>query len=277
MRGPWENCPHNPIVRTVSQDEPWWSRGHATPVEGPAGDWWFAYHGYENGLRTLGRQMLLEPFDWSADGWPRARGGDLSKPLAKPRNGQAGPHGIAFSDSFANDRLGTAYALFKPNEGYASRIRHDDNGLTLAAEGTLPGNSSPLVINAGDPSYSLSVDVELVGGAQGGILLFYDPRYHCGLGSDGKRLRFFKVGAEVPYGVPVVGSSTRLSLRLLNRENVVTFFHSTNGRDWQTYASLEVSGYNHNIADGFLSLRPALYAAGKGSVIFRNLKYAASS
>ncbi|RYD40593.1 MAG: xylan 1,4-beta-xylosidase, partial [Verrucomicrobiaceae bacterium] len=47
IHGPWENCPHNPIVRTASRDEPWWSRGHATPVQGPAGDWWMVYHGYE--------------------------------------------------------------------------------------------------------------------------------------------------------------------------------------------------------------------------------------
>jgi beta-xylosidase len=74
INGPWENCPHNPVVHTASAAEPWWSRGHATAVQGPAGDWWLAYHGYENGYRTLGRQMLLEPFAWGDDGWPHALG-----------------------------------------------------------------------------------------------------------------------------------------------------------------------------------------------------------
>ena len=37
IHGPWEHCPHNPLVRTQSADEPWWSRGHATLVEGPGG------------------------------------------------------------------------------------------------------------------------------------------------------------------------------------------------------------------------------------------------
>ena len=78
IHGPWRDCPHNPIVHTKSADEPWWSRGHATAVEGPAGDWWLVYHGYENGFRTLGRQTLLEPMAWTADGWPRATGGTLS-------------------------------------------------------------------------------------------------------------------------------------------------------------------------------------------------------
>ena len=75
---------HNPIVRTVSAEEKWWSRGHATLVEGPAGDWWMVYHGYENGFWTLGRQALLDPVEWTDDGWFRAKGGDLSQPIAKP-------------------------------------------------------------------------------------------------------------------------------------------------------------------------------------------------
>src|SRR3546814_16260770 len=48
IHGPWEKCPHNPLVHTKSSAETWWSRGHATLVEGPAGDWWSVYHGYES-------------------------------------------------------------------------------------------------------------------------------------------------------------------------------------------------------------------------------------
>jgi beta-xylosidase len=85
IHGPWENCPHNPIVRTRSREEAWWSRGHATLVQGPGGDWWSVYHGYERDYWTLGRQTLLDPVEWTADGWFRMRGGDLSTPLPAPR------------------------------------------------------------------------------------------------------------------------------------------------------------------------------------------------
>ena len=76
IHGPWEHCPHNPLIRTWSDEEPWWSRGHASLMEGPAGDWWMVYHEYENGFRTLGRQTLLEPMEWTDDGWFGATGGD---------------------------------------------------------------------------------------------------------------------------------------------------------------------------------------------------------
>ena len=62
IEGPWENSPYNPIVRTRSQDERWWSKGHGSLVEDRAGKWWMVYHAYENGY-TLGRQTLLEPIE----------------------------------------------------------------------------------------------------------------------------------------------------------------------------------------------------------------------
>lgn len=39
--GPWENSPHNPVVRTWSAAEKWWSRGHATLIEGPDAKQWY--------------------------------------------------------------------------------------------------------------------------------------------------------------------------------------------------------------------------------------------
>ena len=43
----------------------------------------FDHEYFENGFRTLGRQALLEPVEWTADGWLRAKGGTLDKPLPK--------------------------------------------------------------------------------------------------------------------------------------------------------------------------------------------------
>ena len=61
IHGPWENSPYNPIARTLSAEERWWSKGHGTLVEGPNGRWFIVYHAYEKGFHTLGRQTLLEP------------------------------------------------------------------------------------------------------------------------------------------------------------------------------------------------------------------------
>ncbi|MDE2181984.1 MAG: hypothetical protein KGJ78_03075 [Alphaproteobacteria bacterium] len=49
---------------------------------------------------------------------------------------------------------------------------------------------------------------------------------------------------------------------------------SIDGRSWEKFdVEMEVSGYHHNTAGGFLSLRPGLYAAGTGGARFRNFRY----
>lgn len=271
--GPWENCPHNPIVRTASRDEPWWSRGHATAIEGPDGKWWLVYHGYENGLRTLGRQMLLEPIEWTADGWPRATGGDLSRPLPKP-DGAGGPHGQPLS-GFGPDAIGNKLTFWAPRPGYLDRACIAGGALTLAGQGTGPADASPLLFVAGDRSYEVRVEVELDGATQAGLILFYNEKLYCGLGVGPEKLHAYRIGQEErwPAGAPI--DTRRLHLRLVNDENVVTFYYSRDGKRWTKERSFEVAGYNHNVADGFLSLRPGLYAAGEGKATFRNLTYRA--
>ena len=58
-------------------------------------------------------------------------------------------------------------------------------------------------------------------------------------------------------------------------KNVVSFLWSDDGVGWTKTTSYEVSGYNHNVGDGFLSLRPALFASGAGDVLFKTLRYRA--
>lgn len=274
IHGPWENCPHNPIVRTAHRDEPWWSRGHATPVQGPAGDWWLIYHGYENGFRTLGRQMLLEPMAWSADGWPKATGGDLSRPLAKPRRAPTGAHGVALS-GFSDDCFETKLAFHGSRRDHARRAKLQDGVLRLEGEGSGPADASPLLFVAGDRSYEVSVEVEIQNAAQGGLLLFYNDKLFCGLGLSEGKLHAYRIGQEERWPPGGPATTRHLHLRAVNDENVVTFFHSLDGKSWTKERSFEVAGYNHNVADGFLSLRPGVYASGKGSVTFRNLTYRA--
>lgn len=275
INGPWENSPHGPLIRTRTVDEPWWSRGHATPIQGPAGDWWLLYHGYENGFRTLGRQMLLEPFHWDADGWPVAGGGALTGPLAKPVARSGGSHGLALSGPFAPGDLGARLAFYNPSADYLDRVSLQGGDLVLKGQGTGPANASPLAFIAGDRSYEVTVEVELQGAAQGGLLLFYDDKLFCGLGTEATALRAYKTGKPQFYPSPGPGEGPHVSFRIVNDENVASFYIRSGGKQWRKIVSYEVAGYNHNMADGFISLRPALFASGEGAVVFRSLTYRA--
>lgn len=276
IHGPWEQCPANPLVRTRDRDERWWSRGHASLVEGPAGDWWAVYHGYEKDYLTLGRQALLDPIEWTPGGWFRMKGGDLSAPLRSPRGGRAGPHGTALSDGF--DRplaLGARWSFFRPASDEAARASAGGGVLTLAARGASPADSSPLLVTAGDQAYRFSCDVELEEGTIAGLLLFYDQRLYCGLGFDERRFVTHQYGQE--RGRPAHRNGRRMTIRVTNDRHVVTFDTSTDGgRSWTRFdRGMEVSGYHHNVRGGFLMLRPGLYAAGRGVARFRDFRFEA--
>ncbi|MFZ2990563.1 family 43 glycosylhydrolase, partial [Ideonella sp.] len=273
VHGPWEDCPHNPIVRTRSAAEPWWSRGHASVVEGPAGDWWMVYHGYENGFRTLGRQALLEPIEWTADGWFRAKGGTLAGDLPKPRGGKPSPAGAALSDDFARSRLGTQWSFHAPGPDEASRIRHENSSLLLRGKGKALADCSPLCCTVGDRSYEVSVELEIAGEGHGGLALFYDERGHAGLGFSRTQMLTYGYGQEQTWMRENL-SFSRVHIRLRNRENVLTFWTSLDGKAWNQHPwQMEVSGLHHNVFGGFVSLRVALFCAGPGEIRARNFVY----
>lgn len=74
--GPWEPCPHNPIVSHRSLDHPIQNTGHADLVEAPDGSWWMVLlgvrpTGWTPRYHVMGRETFLVPIEWR-DGWPVA-------------------------------------------------------------------------------------------------------------------------------------------------------------------------------------------------------------
>jgi xylan 1,4-beta-xylosidase len=170
--------------------------------------------------------------------------------------------------------LGTRLAFFTPGSAYLDRADFKDGVLDLRGQGTGPADASPLAFIAGDTAYEVTVDIELQGASQSGLLLFYDQTLFCGLGAEAGRLRTYKHGLEQDYPPPGPAGGRRMKMRVVNDEDVASFFVNY-GQGWRRVVSYEVSGYNHNMADGFMSLRPALFAAGSGSGLFRSLEYRA--
>lgn len=278
IHGPWEDCPHNPLVRTLSTAEPWWSRGHASIVEGPAKenekpDWWMVYHGYENGFRTLGRQPLLEPIEWTKDGWFRALGGDLSKPMKKPKGGKGGMAGFALSDDFMQNRFGTQWSFHDPAVDEMSRVQYD-NGLRLEARGMTPADSAPLTCPVGDRSYEAEITLDLDGQSEGGLLLFYNHKAFVGIGFTPEMMKTWQYAEEQSWQrTPMKTDSVRL--RVTNDENVITWHYSHDGGNtWTRHPTrMEVSGLNHNVFGGFISLKIGIYSVGEGSVRLKDFVY----
>jgi alpha-N-arabinofuranosidase len=73
--GPFEGCPHNPILTHRSTGSPIQATGHAELFQAHDDSWWMVFlgirpHGYYPPCHHLGRETFLAPVSWTDDGWP---------------------------------------------------------------------------------------------------------------------------------------------------------------------------------------------------------------
>ncbi len=263
--GPWENSPYNPIVHTYSDRESWWSKGHGTLIDDVNGNWWIVYHAYAKGYYSLGRQTLIEPIEWTPDGWFR------TKSTAQPiRPKQQIAHGMRLSDDFLTPQMGLQWTFWKENAPEALTI--GGGTLQMEAKGTSPADARLLLVTAEDTAYVTQVQVETAPGNCAGLMLFYSEAAFAGVTSDGD---IFTVHLDGKSSFTLPNTfGKRFVARITNRANRMTVQVSKNGKKWQTLAGdVDISQLHHNVYGGFLALRVALLSAGEGSARFKAFRY----
>jgi beta-xylosidase len=269
--GPWENSPYNPVVRTQSSSERWWSKGHGTLFEDTKGNWWLIFHGYEKDHYNMGRQTLLEPVEWTKDGWFRTPDGiKTEKPIKRP-SAVASKPAFSLSDDFSGKSLKLNWKFF--GEYDTTRFCLINKSLVIKAKGNSVANSSPLLCIPSDHSYTAEVEMDIEGNANGGLVLFYNKTAYSGILADKENIMTNLRGWQFVSEKNVV-KNNQIFLRLKNINNTVDMFYSTDGVKWyKLESSIEVSSLNHNALSGFLSLRIGLCSVGDGNVKFKNFKY----
>jgi xylan 1,4-beta-xylosidase len=270
--GPWENSPYNPIIRTKDQKETWWSKGHGTLVDDIQGKWWIVFHGYENSYYNLGRQTLLEPIEWTKDGWFRSPEKIFTDQEIRMPAGKKIAPTTSLSDNFENKKLGWQWQFFQEYD--SSRISFEKGALVLKSKGNSVGNSLPMTLLTVDHSYEATVELEVENGATAALVLFYNDRAYSGIGVDSSNyygiLRGWQFSSDRNTG------TNHTYLKLKNMDHTVDMFYSSDGISWTKFqSSLEVSSLNHNVMGDFLSLRIGLVAMGNGRVKFHDFTYKA--
>jgi beta-xylosidase len=269
--GPWEFSPYNPIVHTNYRVDRWFSMGHGRLVDTPAGKWYMTVHSYENVYRTLGRQLLLLPIEWTSDGWFRVPDSiEAELPIATPIPGTVQQPPLDPSDDFTRPELGLQWGFW--HEFDPKRFTTGNGALTLQARGKSLADTSALTTPVGAHLYTVEADVEIDPGCESGLMLFYDPNHATGILLDGEGIGVRLANGYVPSRYEK--GATRATLRVVNDHQEIDFYYRLPGRPWhKTWESSEISGMHHNVLGGFLDVRPAVYAAGSGKATFRSFRY----
>jgi len=263
--GPWENSPYNPVVHTYSSRENWWSKGHGTLIDDVNGNWWIVYHAYAKGYHTLGRQTLIEPIEWTADGWYR------TKSVATPvKTNEQVQHGLELSDDFSGPNLGLQWTFWK--EYVPKSLTFDDGTLWMKAKGSTPANGRLLLATPEDKNYESQVEINVGNGNTAGLVLFYNEEAYAGVVSDGKKFVVYQDAdrkKELPNEL-----GKRFIAKIHNQGNNLRIMVSKDNKEWITLAeNIDVSQMHHNKYQGFYALRIGLLSAGKGSAGFTQFRY----
>lgn len=200
-RGPFEQCPDNPVLTHRSSSHPVQSVGHADLVEAPDGRHAAVYlgtrpKGSTPGFHVLGRETFLGGIDW-VDGWPIFDEGRFEIP----------PHDTAFFDDFAGPRPDHRWVV---PDGEAAQLvaRHPRGGLSFRSAGTA---SDLLCARVHDLEWSAEAVVE----EAGELRLRLDDRHWCAVSLEGGAVQAaVRIGDVLQQldSAPIL--NTRVTLRL---------------------------------------------------------------
>ena len=273
--GPWEPSPYNPIIRTHSRHERWISKGHGTLVEAPDGSWYMMYHAFLNNRFNQGRMMLMEPVEWTEDGWyriPEWSGAD--KVLPAPKGGKAVPHGYPTHVQFPNEDLPCQwYYTGRVKE----RIRKVEDGIVMQGSGTsLHDSDGVMAYNALYENFEVITRVTVGNGAGCGISMYYSPSHAVGFAlKDGFTWVFNCGHANLQRhfsGVEYLWDQAYLKLTV--RHQVVSLWISADGEQWTKLPpSFNIAHLSHMayIPRGEIrgmGMYPALFTYGTGEATF---------
>lgn len=265
--GPWENAPSNPLLRTESRHEKWWSKGHGSIVDTPDGRLFMLFHAYENGYQTLGRQTLIRELTLGDDGWLHLKEGKISLPAPQ-----------RLKDTHMDDLVWQTYKEHRISDRF--QFVPEEDKIIISGKGNNPQEGSPLLARTSAHRYEIEACFELKSpDASAGLVAYYNENYHFGFGFDHKQILRYRRGqvSRSASLYPEANREGKLWLKLRNDEHVVSAWYSADGKEWHKYPwAFEISGAHHNILYGFLFVRPAIYAGGNGTVevshfVLRNL------
>ncbi len=272
LQGPWEADPNNPVMFSTDNHARFEGPAHGTLIDTVKGEWFITYHAHETAYYSLGRQMLMEPIEWTSDGWWRPVHGKVpsetnvapdlpqvnlmlaqSDEFAAGAGGGGGELGLQWFFTCAPDFTGKAWSL---KEKPGSLVIHTQPG-DLGSIDALPGIFQQRMI---DKAFSVETQVTF-DAAQGheaaGLHLYHDPLMNLWLAStvaDGKKMIAvgkYNLGTRSDlWAVPnAVGNVVHLKIVVDGAESA-SFYFGADGKQWAKLGeSIYFEASGHHLRD----------------------------
>ena len=248
LTGPWEEDPANPNMFSTNSGARFEAPAHATLLAMPDGAWYVMYHAHETAFYSLGRQTLLQPIEWTPDGWWRPVAGKIPAVTAPAPALPPCDYQLAQSDDFAAPTLGLQWfftcapdfsgKVWSLTERPGRLVVHAQPG-DLGSLEALPAIFQQRVI---DKQFSFETQVTFdarEGREAAGLHLYHDPLMNLSLAStvrEGKKVFVvskYNLGrrTELWTAPNNLGATVHLKIAVDGEESA-TFYFGPDGRTW---------------------------------------------
>lgn len=279
--GPWEPCPHNPILTNRSTGLPIQGVGHADLVDAPDGSWWIVFHGFRplgyHGAHNLGRETCLAAVHWNADAWPEVANGGRIQPemeagfFCPPVPWPAEP----VRDDFDGPKLRDCWNFIRnPIPGTWS-LAERPGWLTLRGNANnLDSYHSPVWVGRRQCAHVCAAETLLEfspaqDGDEAGLTIYqnYTHHYEIALRREDGRNRVIvrrRIGSLQKVEHAVDWPDLRVRLRIAADTQYYRFAYATPAGDWTEAGQGEIRYLSTEVGGRFTGVYFALYATGSG-------------
>jgi xylan 1,4-beta-xylosidase len=295
--GPWESCPHNPILSHRSTNRPIQSTGHADLMQAHDGSWWMVFlgtrpHGPYPTFHNLGRETHLVRVHWTEDGWPVVGDVGMADVVnALPDIAEEMPvrWDSAVEDTFEGDALAHHWNYLRnPDPAYYSLSDRPGHLRLWGTEVGLNDLDSPTWVGRRQQHHEMTASACLhfepqAEGEEAGLTALMNERHHIEVAvtrRDGERIALARrtigslsmvvaqqeLPAEGPITLFIAAETPRtegVPLRW-GAEPIYTLSIALGDRAPQDLATAEMRYLATEVAGGFTGVYLGLYATGQG-------------
>lgn len=281
LKGNYEPCPYNPIMRQEDEAATIQRAGHGKPVMTQNGEWYMVYLCGRplEGKTILGRETAMDPITWTADGWPIVNGLKGPSVLQKKPNLKEHQCEETHTSGFGDKALGNEWVFPRSpkKDGYTLK-----DGQLLLKGDTVDLNEvacrSVVIKRQKDFCFSSSVQIDLDGLLEGqnlGLTGYYDENTYLKFGVYGNQTEGEGYTLAVSEWIypnekrhfeltlpPLKSIILRMDTNQLERR----FYYSEDGANWSEVGSLACVDYlcdeGHTVGKRFTGAMVGVYAYG---------------